>query len=278
MISEESNNKKMPIEVDYLKKKSVLPEETNKLHYHPYHEFLIINKGFVTYASDSGVVKIIEKSVVYMPVYTLHNPFVQTSYPYERYRIKFSPDFANGIIYQPYLLNVALKKPYIKQLNQHDFDSIYSLTESLYEIANKEYKNEFDRLNECIHLALLATKGKNAAAVPVTPRPSYINDILEYIKENYDKPLTIQMLSDKFFVSKSKLIYDFNNYCRISILEYITMTRIEAAKEHLIKGWSVAATAEASGFSSPSYFIKVFSKITGFTPLKFQRMNTPSYS
>jgi len=270
MILEENTDKNSPIAIDYLKKKCVPPEETNKLHYHPYHEFIIIDKGFITYATDKGIIKIAEKSIVYMPAHTLHNPFVQKSHPYERYRIRFYPDFANGIITQPHLLSEALKSSYIKQLNKNDFDEIYSITGNLYKIADKESKDEFDRLNECIHLAMLVIKGNNAIATPHTPHTSYIADILRYIKDNYNKPLTIQMLADYFFVSKSKLIYDFNNYCRISILEYITMTRIEAAKEYLLKGWSVAATSDACGFSTPSYFIKVFSKITGLTPLKFQ--------
>lgn len=270
MILGENTNKNTPITIDYLKQKCVSPEDTNKLHYHPFHEFVIIDKGFITYTTDNGISKIAEKSIVYMPAHTLHNPFVHKSHPYERYRIRFYPDFADGIITQPHLLSEALKKSYIKQLNKNDFDEIYSITKSLYKIADKDNKDEFDRLNECIHLGILVTKGNNAIAIPHTPHISYITDILEYIKDNYNKPLTIQTLADHFFVSKSKLIYDFNSYCRISILEYITMTRIEAAKEYLLKGWSVAATSGACGFSTPSYFIKVFSRITGLTPLKFQ--------
>lgn len=270
MILGENTNKNTPITIDYLKQKCVSPEDTNKLHYHPFHEFVIIDKGFITYTTDNGISKIAEKSIVYMPAHTLHNPFVHKSHPYERYRIRFYPDFSDGIITQPHLLSEALKSSYIKQLNKNDFDEIYSITESLYRIADKDNNDEFDRLNECIHLGMLVIKGNNAIAIPHTPHISYITDILEYIKDNYNKPLTIQTLADHFFVSKSKLIYDFNSYCRISILEYITMTRIEAAKKYLLKGWSVAATSDACGFSTPSYFIKVFSRITGLTPLKFQ--------
>jgi len=258
------------ITVDYLKKISVKPEDTNKLHYHPYHEFIIIDKGFVIYASGNNIVKVAGKSIVFNPAHTLHNPFVQESHPYERYRIRFYPDFATEIIKQEYLLDEVVKIPYIKQLKQKDFDKLYSIAESLYAIANKEIKSEFDGLNECIHLAILLINGSLADAIPSTPYTSYITGVLEYIKENYNKTLTIQGIADIFFISKSKLIYDFKNYCRINISEYITMTRIESAKELLLKGRTVAAVSEACGFSSPSYFIKVFSEITGLTPLKFQ--------
>lgn len=270
MIPEENTNKKSLVTIDYLKKKCVSPEDTNKLHYHPYHEFIIIDKGFVIYASGNNVAKVAQKSIVFMPAHTLHNPFVQENHPYERYRIRFYPDFANEIIKQEHLLDEVVKIPYLKQLKQKDFDEIYSIAERLYDIESKESKNDFDSLSECIHLGMLLINGSIAEGIPPTPYTSYITDVVEYIKENYSKPLTIQNIADLFFISKSKLIYDFKNYCRINILEYITMTRIEAAKNYLLKGWSVKAAADACGYSTPSYFIKVFSKITGITPLKFQ--------
>ena len=274
MNSEKCTDKKEFLAIDYLKRKSILPEDTNKLHYHSCHELVIIDKGFVTYATENGIIKIAEKSIVFMPAHTLHNPFVQETYPYERYRIRFYDDFSKGIIAQENLLKEVLKTSYIKQLNKNDFDEIYSIAESLYKIAVKDNKDEFDILNECIHLVMLIIKGDNAIPIQTAPHASYITDILEYIKDNYNRPLTIQALADCFFVSKSKLIYDFKHYCRINILEYITMIRIEAAKECLLKGWSVTATSDACGFSTPSYFIKVFSKITGLTPLKFQMKHT----
>ena len=269
MFSKENTNKKLSIEIDYLKTRCVSPEDTNKLHYHPYHEFLIIDKGFITYATTNGIINVAEKSIVFMPAHTLHNPYVQNSHPYERYRIRFYSDFDNGIL-QPDLLNKFVNTSYIKQLSNDDYNDIYSIVKGIYKIVTNDTKNEVDRLSECLHLAMLIIKGNNAIAIPSTPHFSYISDVIGYIKANYHEPLTIQMLANQFFVSKSKLIYDFNNHCRISILEYITMTRIEAAKEFLLKGWTVAAVSEACGFSSASYFIKVFSKITGLTPLKFQ--------
>ena len=141
MILKEKIDKSTSITIDYLRKKNVLPEETNKIHYHPHHEFVIIDKGFVTYATDNGIINIAEKSIVYMPAHTLHNPFVQKSHPYERYRIKFYPEFADGILTQPHLLNETLKQYYIKQLNENDYNEIYSITKKLYKISNKDNKD-----------------------------------------------------------------------------------------------------------------------------------------
>lgn len=256
--------------MDYRRRKSVNPEFTNKIHYHPFHELVIIDKGLVTYATDNGIIKVGEKSIVFMPAQTLHNPFVQGTHTYERYKIRFDSDFAEDMLKNCSLLEEALTKPYIKHLTQEDFNEIYLIAKSLYNITIKPAKTELDTLSEALHLSMLILKGSNASAIQTAPNSSYITQVITYIKENYDTHLTIQSLADHFLISRSKLIYDFRDYCRINIPEYITMTRIEAAKKHLLEGWSVNATAEACGFSTTSYFIKVFSQITGFTPLKFQ--------
>lgn len=266
---QETPNKESPIIVDYYKNKHILPEDTNKILCHPYNKILILNKGSVTYATDSGITNVAEKSIIFMPANLLHNSFVQNQ-PYERYRIKFTHDFTDGIFSDGKILDFALKKPYIKQLEHKDFDEINLLVQSLYKVSAQENKTDIDVLNECMHLAMLIVKGYDAPSVQNTFHSGYIDNVLSYIKNNYNKPITIERLADLFYVSKSKLIYDFKNHCRMNILEYITMTRIAAAKEYLIKGWSVSATSDACGFSSPSYFIKVFSKITELTPLKFQ--------
>lgn len=275
MIKEEYRNQDLPVIVDYMKKKYVSPSDTNRLHYHPYHEIVVIDKGFVTYAADSGIIRVAEKSMVFMPAHTLHNPFVQNSHPYERYKVGFSSDFANGIFVQPHLLDDALKSPYIKRLKQTDYDEIHRIVKALYKISENSEKSSLDKLNECVHLTELILKGYSAVPLQSIPHESYITDVIGYIKQNFNKTITIQLLADRFFVSRSKLVYDFKNYCRVSILEYITITRIEAGKKYLLDGWSVARVSDACGFSTVSYFIKVFSKITGLTPLKFQMKYLP---
>ena len=54
----------------------------------------------------------------------------------------------------------------------------------------------------------------------------------------------------------------------MSVGEYVTITKIEAAKNMLSSGYSVAAISEKCGFSSPSYFIKAFFRVMGMTPPK----------
>lgn len=255
--------------MDYMKK-IVRPESTNRIHCHPYHELLIAETGCIRYTVNNKIIEVKAPFVTFMPSYTIHNPFVQQSQIYERYKIEFDCNFFENFIKDVGLLNYLTDELYIKTLTRYDFDEIDVLVKSLYNLKNKNTFTETDSLYESMYLILILQKCNCAVSVESETDENYISKVTELIRDNYNKRITIDSIANSFYVSKSKLIYDFKNYCNMNILEYITMTKINFAKEHLKRGCSVATTSEKCGFSSPSYFIKVFTRLTGMTPLKFR--------
>ncbi len=259
--------------MDYFKGIKV-PFALDKLHYHPYHEISFVVKGNITYSKKNSISKATDHCVIFSRAQELHNPIADQSQVYERYQIKFHTNLISDKITDSYVLNDAISNSYIKQLNDKDFNNLLVGVKNLHEMIQKESVNDSLKLQESLQLILLIISSHNAKPVKIQIENNYINDVITFIKNNFHRPLTLEDIAGNFFISKSKLIYDFKNYCNMSLLEYITLTRIEYAKDYLIKGYSVAATAEKCGFSSSSYFIKIFSKLTNSTPLKFQMQQT----
>lgn len=273
MILKEYVSPNTPILMDYFKGIEV-PFALDRLHYHPYHEISVVVKGNITYATKNSIAKACDHCVIFSRAQELHNPFVDQTQVYERYQIKFHTKLISDTIIDSLVLEEALKESYIKQLNEKEFNNLLFGVKSLYSLIQKKSENDSVKLQEALQLILLIISGHNANSLEIETENNYINDVTDYIKHNYNNPITLGSIASHFYISKSKLIYDFRNYCNMSILEYITMTRIEYAKEYLIKGYSVSATAEKCGFSSSSYFIKIFSKVTNTTPLKFQMQHS----
>ena len=119
-------------------------------------------------------------------------------------------------------------------------------------------------------LILALLQAANAPDKPKAHEESYIAEVVKYINGHLHEDLRIETIAAAFFVSKSKLTTDFKAYCNMSIHEHIAVERVERAKELLKAGYRVAAVAEMLGFSSASYFIKVFDALVGTTPLKWQ--------
>ena len=250
---------------DYMKG-YVLPKTTNSIHCHDEYEFLLIVSGEITYSDNRGSVKMSDRSLVFTKAHDVHNPSASTDKLYERYRISFKADTLSDLPYEEEI-RILTAESYKKLLSEEDFSELLVYFKGLYESMKS---GDCTPMREKLYLLSALSKGKSVLSEPREHEDFYIKEVIEYVKENYNTHLTIDNLAARFFVSRGKLIYDFKAYAGMNLPEYITLTRLEAAKEMLLSGYSVTAASESCGFSSPSYFIKVFSAIVGQTPLKFQ--------
>jgi len=95
--------------------------------------------------------------------------------------------------------------------------------------------------------------------------------IRNYINNNYDADLNLDLLSHIRFVSKYHLIRLFKRYYGQTPKQYLTGKRIEKSKEYLKTGMNITETCYAIGFESPCSFSTLFKSRTGLTPTDFQK-------
>lgn len=111
----------------------------------------------------------------------------------------------------------------------------------------------------------------NSIELYETNQENTLSQIEDYIRANYHKKLTLQMISSHFFVTpaycsnllKEKLGKSFN--------EYISEIRIKKARELLEQtDLSVENISEEIGYSNPKYFFKIFKKEMMCTPIEYR--------
>ena len=257
------------ISCDY-KKEYVPRERTNRILCHPYAELIVIRQGDVIYTARGKTRRLGDKSIIYNPAGFTHNQFVQENHLYERYRLCFYKEELCRLSEDGALLATILDTPSIKELSDEGFELIFALCKELYDLQGSDRADGLARMR-CKHMLILSLL--HAAATPDKPREhekSYITEVVKYINNHLNENPRIEAIAAAFFVSKSKLTADFKAYCNMSIHEQIAVERVERSKELLRAGYRVAAVAETLGFSSASYFIKVFTALVGTTPLKWQ--------
>src|SRR5436190_23138366 len=99
----------------------------------------------------------------------------------------------------------------------------------------------------------------------------YVIGTRNYIDNNYETDLNLDLLSHVRFVSKYHLLRLFKKYYGQTPNQYLTDKRIEKSKEYLKKGINITETCFAIGFESPCSFSTLFKNRTGLTPTEFQK-------
>lgn len=101
--------------------------------------------------------------------------------------------------------------------------------------------------------------------------PDKIRTAASYIETNYAQLVSLDELAENLHVSKYHLQRTFAEKVGLTPHEYTNRIRIERAMELLRQTESsIEEIAKLVGFSSGSYFIKVFAKLTGMTPGAFR--------
>ena len=98
-----------------------------------------------------------------------------------------------------------------------------------------------------------------------------ISPAIEYIYKNFDNDITIAQLSSLTGICKQHFCKCFKKATKYTFTQYLNDIRILFAKELLLTtDKNVTEIAFASGFSSVSYFNRVFKKKCGVCPLEFR--------
>ncbi|AEE97269.1 response regulator transcription factor [Mahella australiensis] len=97
-------------------------------------------------------------------------------------------------------------------------------------------------------------------------------ELLEYVNKNFDKPLYLKELADKFYINFTYCSELFKKTTGKTFSEYINYLRINKAM-HLLQTTSmtVEEVCMESGYKDYCYFNKVFKKYTGDTPAKYKK-------
>ncbi len=98
----------------------------------------------------------------------------------------------------------------------------------------------------------------------------YISHTLDYINTHFAKEIYVGAIAGELYISDTYLSSLFKKGTGISISTYINEVRCQSASALLQKGASVTEAAFASGFNDPAYFSRIFKKMRGISPARYQ--------
>lgn len=187
-------------------------------------------------------------------------------------------------------ISVVIDRDFFEKLSQSisgrtvEFNSTLPYSDSLHDYI-KNFRNEFNSAEpqdefvlkplrnlictEFIRSALsdnLDARRNNSGYAPGISR------VLQYINENYDKPLSVEELASVCGLSKTYFSATFKQIFNTTPKAYVNTIRIAKAKNMLeFTDLPIKKIAVNCGFSSLNTFFCAFRKSTDMTPAEFKR-------
>ena len=165
-----------------------------------------------------------------------------------------------------YPIHEALSKPIVKPLPQI-CTTLRQCTENFL-LKGSFYRESSSALLKLCLLELMRNSSRSSNYSKLC------EDVINYIYENYMlQALTNTIIAEKFNYHP----YHLNNIVKKetgkSLHRLLIETRLNIAKNYLLTtSYSVEEISWKSGFSSTSYFVKVFKETIGITPKKYRQI------
>lgn len=244
-------------------------------HYHDCYELYYLYSGERYYFIQDKTYHVTGGSFVLISPNEIHRTGNLGSFGYDRMLIHFSKE-----LLADYLSVDASIQPY-KNLEEKihliSLDSMQqNFVETLLHTMEQEYAANQQRETAYIRLTLLqlllflngCKPNRQDAALPTLHSTKKLMfEILGYINNHYFEELTLEKISEKYFLSPCYFSRTFREVTGFHFVEYLNNVRIKEAKKLLqTTNLSVSDIAQASGFHSSTHFGRVYKQITGSSP------------
>jgi len=99
-----------------------------------------------------------------------------------------------------------------------------------------------------------------------------IKVMMDFVHRYYAQPIALEQIAASASISVRECTRCFNRCIHLSPMRYVTDYRVRQAAQKLSDTqMNIMQVAEACGFSSASYFAKVFSQIMGCSPRRYRQ-------
>ena len=237
-------------------------------HFHPAVEFYFLCKGKTSFLIDTKNIIIEKGDLLIMPTNTIHNSTSVNDNKRERILFYLDEAYINSVLKENAF---DLSKPIF-----FHFDDNSRIEKIIYKILD-EYNGEKNQIlisSLLCEFLVYLSREKSISALLLEQKilSSPMSNILNYIKENYDKHLTLTSVANEFHFNPSYLSRAFRKNTGFSFNKYVNKYRIVNAIKMLVEtNKSITDIAMLNGFNSLNSFCKVFKSNVGVSPLIYKK-------
>ena len=259
---------------------------SHEIHTHDFCEMIYVFSGTGKHVTEQGIYDIGPGDLFVIPPQRAHS--------YEDRKNMALVNIMFDLKRLPYPTNHLMSDPYFRAffLTNESISDDFRIKNKLSLTGNDQVKIESvirkmlgeygqnKKARSVILIALLAELFVDIIRVCSAERYAYSKDlfllqnILQYLSDNYAKHLTIPALAKKFGLSQKNLERLFLQGVKMAPVSYLLNLRLQAAAEKFRASRSnISEIAAQCGFPDSNYFTKLFQKKYGMSPRSFRTNN-----
>lgn len=247
-------------------------EESFPMHAHDGLELYYFISGYCRYLVEGNEYILKPHDIMIMRPSETHNLRVMGDMPYERIVIRFYPNHfreqdKDGLLMKPFF-----DRP-LGKLNRYSEEHFSSkLYQQCFETLSKDSPLGLRLEAEAKLFALLCElykaycMRKDREEDISSEKGETVVQLIDYINKNLYEPLSLGLISEKFFLSQSQLNRLFKRATGTSVWEYITIKRLIAARNRIRGGEHAGKVCNSCGFKDYSSFYRMYKSRFGVSP------------
>ena len=250
-------------------------ENKVEIHSHDFYEIFFLLDGDISYWLEGKIYQPKKGDILLIDPSTLHRPIIPENKPvYERIVMWIDRNYLDSISSDKIQLSECFDGNSSCLLHPNSSQRA-ELTEKFSNLVREYYSDEYgssiyaDSLFMQIMVELNRMKMTHYRPQNVRKTSTLVSGTVEYIGEHFSEELSLDMLAEKFYVSKYHLSHEFSDNVGISVYRYIMLKRLTAAKRMLIENSSPGEVYLACGFKDYTSFFRAFKAEYGISPREF---------
>ncbi|EHL5826519.1 TPA: helix-turn-helix domain-containing protein [Listeria monocytogenes] len=273
------------MEKDYLATGTVIDIEFSvqsepRIHYHENFELLYVLKGKLTLTVEDEIYDLAEKDLVIVNYNRKHSYVGSDDLFIARFIISYSK--VRELLGKDMIIfwcNSTLEK-------SESYDELRKIIDQVLnqQVVSLKQKNiyQISLFYQMLHVIVknfLLTFEDIKYQTEKQSDDERIQAIFQFIRTNYQNPISLQDLADHFYLSTTYLSKYIKQKCEMSFTELINSVRLSHAMMDLLHSdQSIMKIAMRNGFASVSAYNKVFKAAYSDTPSRFRRKQAQSKS
>lgn len=249
-------------------------------HYHDFNKIIIFLSGNVTYIIEGKTYYLKPWDILLVDHHAIHKPIIDPSAYYERIVIwvdedymknasRLSTDTGNSATDITACFKKASERSFnLIRLNPTLMERIKSAVSNLEQALAPERDAEFGAalLRNSLFMEFMVYINqiylgkqyeKDNTSLKYDKRTE---EILKYINANLAENLSVDVLAEKFFLSRYHLMHKFKAETGYTVHNYILQKRLLMVKDYVAQGMPVTKAALASGFADYSTYHRALKK------------------